>query len=52
MKLASLASLTVVEREQIARVLAATDGNKLQAARILGISRPRLDRLLRKHGLG
>jgi DNA-binding NtrC family response regulator len=48
---ATVASLTAVEREQIARALAATDGNKVRAAQILGVSRPRLDRLLRKHVL-
>jgi DNA-binding NtrC family response regulator len=40
-----------VEREHVARVLAATGGEKLAASRILGISRPRLDRLLRKYRL-
>jgi DNA-binding NtrC family response regulator len=48
---AKLASLAEVEREQIARVLAATQGHKANTAEILGVSRPRLDRLLRKHGL-
>lgn len=46
-----LASLAEVERDHITRVLVATDGNKARAARILGISRPRLDRLLWKHGI-
>ena len=33
------------------RVLAATGGHKSRTAQILGVSRPRLDRLLAKHGL-
>ena len=33
------------------RVLAATDGQKGRAAEILGVSRPRLNRLLEKYGL-
>jgi len=45
------ATLEAAEREHIARVLAATGRQKTRAAQILGISRPRLDRLLRKHGL-
>lgn len=48
---AQLGSLADVEREHIVRVLVATDGNKARAARILGVSRPRLDRLLVKHRL-
>jgi len=32
-------------------VLAATDGQKGRAAEILGVSRPRLNRLLEKYGL-
>ncbi len=46
-----LSSLEQVERDQIVRVLAATDGQKGRAADILGISRPRLNRLLLKYGL-
>jgi DNA-binding NtrC family response regulator len=46
-----LGALQDVERDHIARVLAATGGQKLAAARILGVSRPRLDRLLRKYRL-
>ena len=48
---AKLASLDEVERDQIMRVLAYTAGQKLAAAKILGVSRPRLDRLLVKHRL-
>ena len=46
-----LASLDEVERDQIVRVLAYTAGQKSAAAKILGVSRPRLDRLLVKHRL-
>jgi DNA-binding NtrC family response regulator len=46
---ASLANLDVVEREHVARVFAATGSHKSRTAQILGVSRPRLDRLLRKH---
>jgi DNA-binding NtrC family response regulator len=46
-----LSSLEDVEREQIVRVLAATDGHKARAADILGVSRPRLNRLLEKYGI-
>jgi DNA-binding NtrC family response regulator len=48
---AGLASLDEVERDQIVRVLAYTAGQKSAAAKILGISRPRLDRLMVKHRL-
>ena len=40
-----------VEREHMARVLAATGGHKTRAAEILEISRPRLARLIEKYGL-
>jgi DNA-binding NtrC family response regulator len=45
-------SLGDVEREHVRRILQQTGGNKRQAARILEISRPRLDRLIAKYGLG
>ena len=48
---ASLPTLDSVERAHVERVLAATGGRKAETARTLGISRPRLDRLLAKHGL-
>ena len=46
-----LATLDSVEREHVERVMAAVGGRKAEAARTLGVSRPRLDRLLDKYGL-
>ena len=46
-----LQSLEEAERDHIARVFAATGRQKTRTAEILGISRPRLDRLFQKHGL-
>jgi two-component system, NtrC family, response regulator HydG len=46
-----LATLDDVERAHVARVYAATGAHKSRTAEILGVSRPRLDRLLRRHGL-
>jgi len=46
-----LVSLTELERRHVARVLVATDGHKSRAADILGVSRPRLNRLIEKYGL-
>ena len=46
------ASLEGAERDHLARVFASTGYQKMKTAEILGVSRPRLDRLLRKHGLG
>ena len=46
-----LPSLDQLERAHIVRVLAYTDGQKNRAADILGVSRPRLNRLLRKYRL-
>ena len=48
---AQLSSLEHLEREHIAQVLAATAGQKGRAAEILGVSRPRLNRLLEKYGI-
>jgi len=45
------ASLEEAERDHLARVYAATGRHKSRTAEILKVSRPRLDRLLRKHGL-
>jgi DNA-binding NtrC family response regulator len=44
-------SLRSVEREHVLRVLEHTHGNKRKAARLMGVSRSRLDRLLEKHGI-
>ena len=49
---AKLGTLDDVERDHVLRVLAATRGHKARAAQILGISRPRLDRILARHGIG
>jgi DNA-binding NtrC family response regulator len=46
-----LASLEEAEREHLARVLAATGGNRSAAARILGIERKTLTRKLRRLGI-
>ncbi len=46
-----LGTLEAVEREHVARVLEATEGHKSRTAEILGISRPRLDRLIRRFDL-
>jgi DNA-binding NtrC family response regulator len=48
---APLTSLEQIEREHLTRVLAATEGHKGRAAEILGVSRPRLGRLLKKYEL-
>jgi two-component system response regulator AtoC len=45
-------SLRAVEREHIERVLRECDNNKRRACKILGVSRPRLDRLLQRHEIG
>ena len=47
-----LVSLEETEREHVARVLEATGGHKSRTAGILGISRPRLDRMIERYGLG
>src|SRR5690606_24941551 len=44
-------SLEAVMRAHIARILRRTGGNKREAARVLRISRSRLDRLLKKYEL-
>ncbi len=45
-------SLDEVEAEHLRRVLAGVDGNKARAARVLGVSKPRLYRMLDKYGVG
>jgi two-component system NtrC family response regulator/two-component system response regulator AtoC len=47
-----LTSLEEVEREHLEQVWNATGHHKVRTAGILGVSRPRLDRLLEKYGLG
>ena len=47
----TIASLNEVEKEHVRRTLEATGGHKARAAEILGVSRPRLNRLLEKYGL-
>jgi DNA-binding NtrC family response regulator len=48
---AVISPLHAVEREHIIRALAAAGGQKVLAAEMLGVSRPRLNRLIEKHGL-
>jgi len=49
----SLAGLVeAVEREAIGRAMAKARGKKVEAARLLGISRPTLDKKLGEYGLG
>jgi DNA-binding NtrC family response regulator len=47
-----IGTLAQAQRRHVERVLAHTHGNKSRAARILGISRPRLDRLLAQYQSG
>jgi len=47
----SFKTLEETERDEIRSVLAATGGNKTRTAAILGISKPRLYRLIAKHKL-
>jgi DNA-binding NtrC family response regulator len=46
-----LQTLDEVERAHVENVMAATGGKKAEAARLLAVSRPRLDRLLKRFGL-
>jgi DNA-binding NtrC family response regulator len=48
----ALRALAEVEKEHVRRVLDGVDGNKTRAARVLGISKPRLYRMLEKYGIG
>jgi DNA-binding NtrC family response regulator len=47
-----LTTLAEVERDHVAFVLDASGGNRTRAAEVLGVSRPRLRRLIARHGLG
>jgi DNA-binding NtrC family response regulator len=47
----ALDALAAVEAEHVRWILSRTGGNKRQAARLLDISRQRLDRLIERHGL-
>jgi len=49
--LSNLPSLEELEKEHVIRVLAVTEGHKTRAADLLGVSRPRLNRLMEKYGL-
>jgi len=46
-----LPTLDALERAHVERALGVFHGHKARTARALGVSRPRLDRLLKKHGL-
>jgi transcriptional regulator with GAF, ATPase, and Fis domain len=46
-----LGTLDAAERDHLVRVYNATQRHKVRTAEILGVSRPRLDRLLHKHGI-
>jgi two-component system, NtrC family, response regulator AtoC len=44
-------TLEQVEKEHLGRALAFTDGNRTRAAEIMGISKPRLYRMMEKYGI-
>lgn len=46
-----LATIDEVEKDHVSYVLETTGGNRSRAARILGVSRPRLRRMIERHGL-
>jgi len=50
-KSATSMSLDEVQREHVLRVLAANDWHRGRSCSVLGISRPRLRRLIKQHGL-
>jgi two-component system NtrC family response regulator len=47
----AVGTLDSAVKSHVARALETTGGNKLRAAEMLGVSRPRIDRLVEKHGL-
>jgi two-component system response regulator AtoC len=47
----SFGSLEEAEKEHLKRVLSALKGRKTRASEVLGVSRTRLDRLIKKYGL-
>jgi len=47
-----VATLDEVERDHIARVWALAKGHKGRTCQMLGISRPTLERKLKKYGIG
>ena len=47
-----LRALADVEEEHVRRVLDAVEGNKAKAARVLGVSKPKLYRMLDRYGIG
>ena len=49
--LASVPTLDELERAHVAKVYAMTHGHKGRTCELLGISRPTLERKLRKYGL-
>src|SRR5204862_5677841 len=47
----SFPTLEQMEAELLVRALASTEGNRTRAAELLGVSKPRLYRMLEKYGL-
>jgi len=48
---AALPTLLEAERELLREALKAADGNKSRAAELLGVSRPRLYKMMERHGI-
>jgi DNA-binding NtrC family response regulator len=48
---AKIATLDTMEKEHVAKALIAARGRKVDAAALLGVSRPRLNRLIEKYDL-